>query len=98
MAELIAIVVMVVVVALLIAFLLPRTSAYFLGPVLSIFALCLVAFGHRLFFSFHSDGSPAGLLVPGIMWLTLAASAIPGVIFIVVGSLTIRRRQREQSV
>lgn len=90
MSELISIGFVAALVALCLALALPRASAYFLGPLLLVFALALFIFANKLFFPFQSDGSPAGLIVPGMMWLTLIVACVAGSILMVVGLARIR--------
>jgi len=75
-----------------VGYLLPRVSAYFLGPALlgapAIAFVCL----HRLFFPFQSDGSPAGLLVPAIMWAGSIVACIGGIVLIATGLMRIRSK------
>jgi hypothetical protein len=91
LSELIGILFVVALVALCLAYVLPRLSAYFLGPVFLVFAVGLFVFANELFFPFQSDGSPAGLVVPGMMWVTLILSSVAGAILLAVGFATINR-------
>jgi len=73
---------------------LPKFSAYFLGPVSLIVAVLVIGIAHKsMFRPAMTDGSPAGLLVPGIAWLLFGCSALFGTILVLVGSRGLRRGQ-----
>jgi hypothetical protein len=75
-----------------VGYLLPKVSTYFLGPaILVIAAVVLVGF-HRLFVPFQSDGSPAGLVVPAMMWAAFLLACICGIVLIVTGRMRIRSK------
>jgi hypothetical protein len=73
--------------------LLPRFSAYCLGPVVLILTLMMAAVLHRYFVPFHSDGSPAGMLVPAMMWIVFVAGCIVGAVLILTGWARIRSKR-----
>jgi hypothetical protein len=73
--------------------LLPRFSAYFLGPVILVLMLVMAVSLHRYFVPFHSDGSPAGMLVPAMMWIVFVAGCIVGAVLILTGWVRIRSRR-----
>jgi hypothetical protein len=73
-----------------IAYLFPRVSAYFLGPALLVIAAVAFLGWHPLFVPFQSDGSPAGLVVPGVMWAAFLTACICAVVLILTGRMKIR--------
>lgn len=74
------------VVAIALAHILPRFSAQFLGPALLIASACAFISLNKYLFPFQSDGSIAGLIVPGIMWIGLITCCILGCALIVTGA------------
>jgi hypothetical protein len=79
------------VVAVMLGYFLPRFSAYFLGPAfLAIGGVSFLTL-NKYFFPFQSDGSIAGLIVPGIMWLGLIACCAMGCVLIAMGRSRVRR-------
>ena len=85
------IIVLSVVGVLALALLFPRFSVYVLGPLVLALAAILVIFGHKLFVPFHSDGSPAGLLVPAMAWVALIVCCGIGLTLILTGRARMRR-------
>lgn len=81
---------LVVVIAL--AYTLPRFSAYFLGPAFLVAGALAFISLNKYFFPFQSDGSIAGLIVPGIMWLGLITCCILGCVLIVTGRSRIKEK------
>lgn len=80
--------------ALVVAFgrALPRFSAYFLGPAfLTVGGLAFISL-HKYFFPFQSDGSIAGLIVPGIMWIGFITCCILGCALIIIGRGKIKEK------
>jgi ABC-type branched-subunit amino acid transport system permease subunit len=69
----------------ILGYFLPRFSAYFLGPaLLAVGGVSFITL-NKYFFPFQSDGSIAGLIVPGIMWLGLVTCCVLGCVLIVTG-------------
>lgn len=83
--------------AFLLALVLPRFSAYVLGPAVVVLAVGFAIVERKLFMPFQSDGSPAGVLVPGIMWLLLIVCCIVGAALIGTGLARIRARNRSRA-
>jgi hypothetical protein len=82
--------VLVVLVPFAIGYLLPEVGAYFLGPAILVIAAVLAVVFHKLFVPFQSDGSPAGLIVPGLAWFALVTACIAGILLIVTGKIRMR--------
>lgn len=80
------------VVALALAHLLPRFSACFLGPALLLAGALAFISLNKYFFPFESDGSIAGLIVPGIMWIGLITCALMGSVLIGMGRSRIKQK------
>jgi hypothetical protein len=91
------VIVLGVVFVLVVGLLLPRFSAYVLGPAVLVLAGVFVVVGHRLFVPFQSDGSPAGLLVPAIAWIALLICCGVGVTLIVTGRARIKSARPHDS-
>lgn len=85
----------ILVLALLIPFalgyLFPWFSAVVLGPVVLVAAGVLFVTLHRYFFPFQSDGSPAGMIVPGLLWVVLVLGCLWAVVLIATGVMRMRR-------
>ena len=78
--------------------LLPRFSAYFLGPIALVFALLVLSVAHKFMFqTVMTDGSPAGLLAPAIAWLAFGSSGLLGGILVIVGAGGVRRAKLRAS-
>jgi hypothetical protein len=88
-------IVLAVVFALVLGFILPRFAAYFLGPAFLVLAGALLVVGHSLFVPSHTDGSPAGLIVPGIAWLALIVCCGLGLTLIATGIARIKRARSQ---
>jgi hypothetical protein len=76
-----------------VAALLPRFSAYFLGPVILVLALAMAVGLHKFFVPFQSDGSPAGMLVPAMMWVMFVLACVSGIVLILTGMARIRSKR-----
>jgi len=85
------ILVLVLLVPFALGYLFPRFSAVVLGPVVLIAAGLLFVTLHRYFFPFQSDGSPAGLIVPGLLWAVFVLGCICGAVLIATGVMRMRR-------
>jgi hypothetical protein len=70
----------------------PRFSAYFLGPAFLATGGWAFISLNKYFYSFQSDGSIAGLIVPAIMWLGLITCCILGCVLIVTGLSKIKQK------
>ncbi len=84
---------LVLLVPFALGYLLPRFSAYFLGPAILVLAAVAVTAFHDLFVPFHSDGSPAGMLVPAMMWAFSLGACISGGVLILTGGMRIRLKR-----
>ncbi len=80
-----------------VGYLLPKVSAYFLGPAFLVAAAVGIVGLHKYFVPFQSDGSPAGMLVPAIMWAAFVAACIAGVVLILTGRMRLRRQDEPRS-
>jgi hypothetical protein len=84
---------LVILVPFAVAYFFPKTGAYVLGPaILAIAAVAFVAL-HDLFAPFRSDGSPAGLVVPAMMWFAFVVACIAGTVLVVTGTMRMRWRR-----
>src|SRR6476659_10443491 len=75
--------------------LLPRFSAYFFGPLLLIIALLALVALMRT--NLHTDGSPAGLVVGGILIVAIAVGGCSGVALLAAGTMSLKKRGAEAS-
>jgi len=74
-----------------IGLLLPRFSAYFFGPLLLIIALLAGVSLMRT--NLHTEGSPAGLVVGGILILAIVIGGAGGLALAITGGLSLKRRK-----
>jgi hypothetical protein len=79
------------------AYFLPRIGAFVLGPLILAIAAIVFVRLHDLFVPFQSDGSPAGLVVPGIMWLAFLVACIVGVLLIATGVMRLHWRRADEA-
>jgi hypothetical protein len=77
----------------MIGFLLPRFSAYFLGPLLLLVGVLAALALARA--NLHTEGSPAGLVIGGILILGAAIGGGGGIALTAVGALCIRARRTD---
>jgi hypothetical protein len=70
--------------------LLPRFSAYFFGPLLLIIGLLAGITLARA--NLHTEGSPAGVVIGGILVLAMVVGSAGGLALTVVGALSLRKR------
>ena len=86
------------VVVLMLGHFLPRFSAYFLGPAFLLAGGTSFITLHKYFFPFQSDGSMAGLIVPGIMWLWFVTCCVLGGVLITTGRRRAKRNSATEAV
>jgi hypothetical protein len=76
--------------SVLLGYALPRFAAYFLGPLLLVAGIVMFTTLNRYFFPFQSDGSPAGMIVPGLLWIALIICGVAGLTLVGVGVSRLR--------
>jgi len=91
METLIGFAVMSALIGAAIGLLLPRFSAYFFGPLLLVIALLAGTSLTRT--NLHTEGSPAGLIVGGILIFALVIGAAGGLALAIAGGLSLKRRK-----
>ncbi len=89
METLIGLALMAALIGACIALLLPRFSAYFFGPLLLIIALLAGVALMRT--NLHTEGSPAGLIVGGVLIFAIAIGGTGGLVLMVVSMLRLRK-------
>jgi hypothetical protein len=82
---------------LMLGYFLPRFSAYFLGPAFLVAGAASFIALNKYFFPFQSDGSIAGLIVPGIMWLWLITCCVMGGVLIGTGRSRVKRKSASEA-
>lgn len=85
------ILVLVLLIPFAVGYLLPWFSARILGPLVFGAVGILFVTLHRYFFPFQSDGSMAGLIVPGLLWAVSVLGCLCGVVLIATGVMRMRQ-------
>jgi hypothetical protein len=76
---------------------LPRLTVYVIGPGVLACAAALFILGRKYFFFFQSDGSPAGFVIPILMWGFLGFMVLTGVSLIRGGLERLGKEARREA-
>jgi len=93
METLIGLTLLAALIGAIVGVLLPRFSVYFLGPLLLIIALLAAVTLMRT--NLHTDGSPAGLVVGGVLVVAIAVGGCSGIALLAAGILSLKKRGAE---